>query len=142
MSTNTYTSTNARRCASCNQPKGRCLASCPDNISRTAVVPVVPGDLHDGFTLADAYVLSQDVSAIQAEARALGYLRNDTLAGGLSWTGVMDAISNGPQSHGDGRTTGRGAPVWALVCVFLGLALIGLSLFINYVWLPGSGLIP
>lgn len=86
--------------------------------------------------LADAYVISQDVSALQAEARAMHYL-NATVpvvdvkahpADYVTMTGLLEAISEGPQMH-DGARKGHGrVPVWALVCLWAGLALIGLSL--------------
>jgi len=100
-------------------------------------VPVVPGDLHDfrgDVRLSDAYVISQDVSAIQLEARARGYLtdaetpRVDVLDGGLSWTGVMDALQKHPQSHAKGRNDDPRVPMRYVVLVFVGLLLTGLGL--------------
>lgn len=72
----------------------------------------------------------------QAEARVLGFLRRttpdplptDTASWGMSWTGVMDAISEGPQSHAGERKGGGRVPVWTLLCLFVGLVLIGFSM--------------
>jgi hypothetical protein len=46
----------------------------------------------------------------------------------VTMTGLMDAVSNGPQSHAVRRGRGGRVPVWALACVMLGTVLIGLSL--------------
>jgi len=72
----------------------------------------------------------------QAEERALDFLRRtapdplptDTASWGMSWTGVMEAISEGPQSHAGERKGGGRVPVWALACLFAGLVLIGFSM--------------
>jgi hypothetical protein len=63
----------------------------------------------------------------------------DTLAGGLSWTGVMDAIGKGPQIHGNGLRGGRGVPGWAIACVFAGLVLVGLCMVMLSVVVPLMG---
>lgn len=98
-------------------------------------VPVVPGDLHDfrgEIRLEDAYVVSQDVSVLQPHV--VTYLTDaetpprDVLEGGLSWTGVMEAVGKGPQSHAEGRNHDGRVPVRYVVLVFLGLVLTGLAL--------------
>lgn len=97
---------------------------------RPSVVPVVPGDLHD-FRLLDSYVISQDITALQAEARVLPYTTHppvDTLDGGLSWTGVMDALEKTPQSHAKGRSDAPRVPVGYVVMLYLGIVLVGAAL--------------
>lgn len=100
-------------------------------------------------TLADVYVLSgaipgheKVISAIDygyPEAEAYVTLPVGTIGGGLSWTGVMEAISEGPQSHAKGRTWRTGVPVRYIAALFLGMVLIGLSLVAWFVVLPLMG---
>jgi hypothetical protein len=112
------------------------LLSCPDNPALTRIdyfpgVPVIPGReiTYQVSALTDSYVITQDIPTAPAAPI-------DTLAGGLSWTGVMRAIEEAPQSHAKGRTDRRGTPAWALVCLWLGLALIGLTLVLWSLILP------
>lgn len=93
------------------------------------VVPVVPGP--EAYRLSDTYVISQPIPHPEVYTPPV-----DTLAGGLSWTGVMEAISEGPQSHAEGRNHGPRVPGWALVCLFAGMALIGLALVMAFVVIP------
>lgn len=90
--TTTYTSTNARPCASCFQRNGRCLDSCPDKFHWS--VPIIPGD-------------------------------------GLSFTGVIRAIENAPQSHAKRRARGGPVPVRYVACVFAGLVLTAIGLLLR-----------
>lgn len=52
----------------------------------------------------------------------------DTAEWGLSWTGVMEALNNHPQSHAKGRNTDRRVPVRYVVLVVVGLALMGVGM--------------
>lgn len=97
----------------------------------TRPVPVVPG--HIGLPT-DAYVISQPI--IPPEVVAAYTPSVDTLDGGLSWTGVIHALEEAPQSHAERRTGAGGGSGWAVACVFAGLVLIGLSLFLGFVVLP------
>ena len=107
MTTTIYTSMNARPCPDCGQ------RTCPPRCSSlgllTSVIPTSP--------LSDAYVISQDVSTLRDEVQDY-----------ITMTGLLEAVGNGPQSHAAGRKAGPRMPVWALVCVFLGLVLIGFSM--------------
>jgi hypothetical protein len=71
--------------------------------------------------LSDSYVISQAIP----QPEQLGI---DTLEGGLSWTGVMDAIEKAPESHAKGRADRTPVPVRYVVMVFLGLVLMGIGL--------------
>lgn len=98
--------------------------------SHTPVVPVIPG--HEPFSLADAYVLSGPISPPHTYLTDAATPPVDTLEGGLSWTGVMEALDNHPQSHAKGRRDDPRVPVWSLVVLFVGLvltavAMVGLS---------------
>lgn len=55
----------------------------------------------------------------------------DTLAGGLSWTGVIEAIEKGPESHAEPRTWRGPVPVWPMVLVFLGAVLMAFGFVLN-----------
>lgn len=88
------------------------------------------------FRFDEAYVLSQDISALQAEVTALGYVQ-DTVpvvdlrahpADYVTMTGVFEALEKGPQSHAERRNRDGRVPVWALVCLFVGFVLVGLSM--------------
>lgn len=92
--------------------------------------------LHDLIptSLNDSYVISQEIAphvVVQAYTPDV-----DTLAGGLTWTGVMDAISEGPQGHAEGSVPGRGVPVWSIACVFAGLVLMALAAVMLTVVIP------
>lgn len=89
--------------------------------TRTPFVPVVPG--HEPFSLSDAYVLSGAIPPPEA------YLSPaDTLDGGLSWTGIMDALEKTPRSHAETRDTDGAVPVRYVVFLFLGLVLTALAM--------------
>lgn len=55
----------------------------------------------------------------------------DTLGGGLSFTGVMEAFDKAPQSHAKGRMDGSGVPVWGVALIVLGLALMAFGWLLN-----------
>jgi hypothetical protein len=94
-------------------------------------IPVIPGDI--GLPT-DAYIYT---GPIPDHATVQAYVpTTDTLAGGLSWTGVMDAIEKGPQSHAEASAADRGMPVWALACVFGGLVLMALAMVMLTVVIP------
>lgn len=132
--------------------------------------------------LSDSYVISQDISVMQAEAMQAVELRVATSLGNsptfrelynvpvvpgnltpgpvsgeivdpsggvvtvpvvtlpahpadyVTMTGLLNAISEGPQSHDGARKGGGRVPGWALVCLFAGLVLIGLSM-VGAAWL-------
>lgn len=112
----TYTSTNSRPCADCG------LKQCPP---RCGSVGLISGPIPRPYTItyADTEAPAFSVAPVDTTVPV-----HDPLAEYATWTGVMDAISNGPQSH-DGTRAGRGrAPMWALVSVFSGLVLIGASM--------------
>jgi hypothetical protein len=46
----------------------------------------------------------------------------------VTMTGVLEAFDKQPQSHRDARAGVGRVPLWALTCVFVGLALIGAGL--------------
>lgn len=93
----------------------------------------------DTWSLMDSYVLSQDISVIQEEARVLGYLNrsiettvplvdvNAHPGDYLTITGVMDAVSEGVQSHGARREP---LPRWTWMLIGIGvfMAVLGLGL--------------
>jgi hypothetical protein len=95
---------------------------------------------HETWPLMDSYVLSQDISAIQHEARALGYLNQSIEttvplvdvsahpADYVTMTGLMDAVSHGPQSHAETRGRPGRMPVWPIACTFAGSILVALGL--------------
>jgi hypothetical protein len=127
-----------RRCMSCLLVNTH-SRTCPDLLDMMfySPVPVVPGP----YRLEDTYVISRDlpppVTQPVPEDGRLQVMRprwkadplpTDTASWGLSFTGVMDAFSEPPQSHRKRRSRVRPIPVWTLVVIFLGLVLVGLSL--------------
>lgn len=113
--TTTYTSTHSRPCAYCRRPRpevfGHAL-DCIDVMVTAILVPVIPGP---------------DVPNV------------DTLAGGLTWTGVMRAIEEAPESHAEPRSGVPRVPVWSVASVFLGLVLMAVGFVLNaevaaFVW--------
>jgi hypothetical protein len=49
----------------------------------------------------------------------------------VTMTGVLNAISNGPQIHDGTRKGGGRVPAWALLCLFVGLLLVAFGLVFN-----------
>lgn len=49
----------------------------------------------------------------------------------LSFTGVMEAIEKGPQSHAKPRSAGPGVPLWAVALIVAGLALMAFGWLMN-----------
>jgi hypothetical protein len=103
--TTIYTSTNSRRCASCSQPMGRCLPTCPD----MSVVINPPWMLKDSY-VGNTIDCSDD---------------------GLSWTGIMEAFVEVPQSHAKGRIHVPRVPVGGIVMIMLGLVLMTIGFGLN-----------
>lgn len=103
-------------------------------------VPVISGP--EPFSLSDAYVLSGQLPSHTEVMSAAPIDPSSTDAWGLSFTGVMDAFVEPPQSHAKGRIRPTRVPVWALVLVFAGLALIGTSLSLWFMILPALEVIP
>lgn len=93
--------------------------------SNQPIVPVIPGN--ETFNLGDVYVLSGAIPPHTEVLRSIPVDPTDTSTW-LSFTGVMDAISEGPENDAKGRADVPGAPLWAIVCVFVGLVLIGIGL--------------
>jgi hypothetical protein len=90
---------------------------------------VIPG--REPFNLTDVYVLSQEIPPHAEVMRSVPADPTDTSTWGLTFTGVMDAIEKGPQSHAEGRTGVPGVPVWALGMVFAGLVLMAIGFLLN-----------
>jgi hypothetical protein len=90
---------------------------------------VIPG--YEPFNLADAYVLSHEIPPHTEVMRSITVSPTDTSEWGLSWTGVMNAIEEAPQSHAKGRTGAPWVPVWTLVVIFAGLVLIAFGWVLN-----------
>lgn len=91
--------------------------------------PVVPGP--ESFNLNDVYVLSGAIPSHDEVMRSVVVSPIDTGSWGLSFTGVMEAFDNQPQSHAKGRTATPGAPVWAIAVIFLGLVLMAFGWLLN-----------
>lgn len=108
-------------------------------------------------TLDEAYVISQDVSALQYTLttvdtdQAYVYMEDGSLttipvvdvrqhpADYVTMTGVLEAFENQPQSHADRSARPALMPVWPVACVFVGLILVALGLVFNsqttrFVW--------
>lgn len=99
--------------------------------------PVIPG--RDYSCPKDAYIFTGPIPPPTMWSVVDSTQPVDTLAGGLSWTGVMDAISEGPQSHAEPSAAGRGVPGWSIACVFAGLVLVGFCMVMLSVVVPLMG---
>lgn len=136
------------RCMSCLRAR-RHSRTCPDlYVYEIYGPPVVPG-----YRLEDSYIITQDIpppsmlpvgeiqledgqTMIIAQPQLLpngGWqtLPSDTLDGSLSWTGVMDAFVEVPQSHAKGRTARGPMPVWPVVLILAGLVLMAIGFLLN-----------
>lgn len=85
------------------------------------------------WKLSDAYVnVTADIPPVEAWAN---YWKNEPPTpvrdDGLSWTGVMDAFSEGPENDAEGHNHVPRVPVGAIVMVALGLALMGIGFVMN-----------
>lgn len=128
MST-TYTSFNSRPCPDCG------LKRCPDRCNSVGLLTsVIPSS-----SLTDSYVISQDVSVIQQEARALEYLQatvpvvdvRQHPSDYVTMTGVLEAFDNQPQGHARQRA-GSGWYMFAcMAAVFVGIVLVTFGLVFN-----------
>lgn len=113
----TYLSTNARPCPDCGLR--RCPSGCNSLglVSHGWTVPVVPGPVTGEIADPSGGVVTVPVVTLPAHP-----------ADYVTMTGLLNAISEGPQSHDGARKGGGRAPVWALVCLFAGLVLVGFSM--------------
>lgn len=109
-----------RRCMSCLLV-GTHSRTCPDLglLSLQPSVPVVRGRYTGDETEVLTVVIPREPQA------------EDTLAGGLSWTGVIEAFDKTPQSHAKRRSDHGRVPVWALASVFLGAVLMAFGFVMN-----------
>ena len=90
---------------------------------------VIPG--HEPFTLADVYVISGAIPPHDEVLRSIVVQPTDVGDWGLTFTGVMEALENQPQSHAKRRTDVPGVPVWALAMIFAGLVLMAFGWMLN-----------
>lgn len=110
--------TSQGRCMSCLRAR-RHSRTCPDlYVYDIYGPPVVPG-----YRLEDSYIITQDIPPPASV--------HDTLDGSLSWTGVMDAFVEVPQSHAKGRTARGPMPVWPVVLIMAGLVLMAIGFLLN-----------
>lgn len=96
--------------------------------------PVVPGPFDDAptmmmvgeITCSDGHtvLVPQPVEWTRIETRIAQHM-------GLSFTGVMDAIEKGPQTHAERRSARPPMPVWPVVLIVAGLALVAFGLLMN-----------
>lgn len=145
----TYTSTNSRPCPDCG------LKICPERCGSLGLINSIEGEIRPGLN----YTLVEwDRTAHQAEVRARSYLRMTTLPETtvpitdvaadrrdyVTMTGLMDTISNGPQSHAEPRKRRGWGMTLSVGAVFFGgtLAVAGLvfnSQIVAVVWSALTG---
>ena len=75
--------------------------------------------------------ISQEIPARRGRRRSGNRPDQQLTAWGLSFTGVMDAIEKGPQSHAKGQTDAPWVPAWALLRIFAGLVLMAVGWLLN-----------
>ena len=91
--------------------------------STKSFVPVIPGP--EPFTLSDVYVLS---GVVPTHEEVMASIEVDPTEPWLSFTGVMDAITEAPETHAEARADHPPVPVRYVLLVFLGLVLMGIGL--------------
>lgn len=92
--------------------------------------PVVPGPFNESPTMmlvGEIACLDGHTVLIPQPVKFQEYRPDD----GLTWTGVMDAFVETPQNHAKGRITLPQVPVWPVVLIVLGLALMAFGWLLN-----------
>lgn len=109
----TYTSTNSRPCPDCGLR--RCPAGCDSLGLLTSILPE---------NVAERFIYMEDGTSVTVPVVDVRQHPADY----VTMTGVLEAFDRQPQGHAAGQRDGARVPVWALVCLFLGLVLTGLSM--------------
>jgi hypothetical protein len=129
-------------CARCRQPYGWCLNTCPENQRPKTTVPILAGpemmafgeiDLGDGRTHLVPVRQPGDWQSFPADRDPLD---------GLTITGVIRAVNEGPESHAEPRLGDGRVPVRYVVLLFLGLVLMGFGLAADPIGALIYGVIP
>jgi len=97
-------------------------------IPRPKMLPIGEIILNDGTTA----LIPQPVKWKSTSVGDTTYITSDGMRNdGLTWTGVMDAFAEAPQTHAEARSARPPVPVWPVALILLGLVLMAFGWLLN-----------